>query len=144
MIHARVSRFRLGVQKSYPGTCNTKRALGGGGSRRAVWFETRWLRVSGCPRAGDAQESWVIPAERNDPSNLIRVIPAQEAALRALDSQWRKSMTKHHEAAMKRERADELTEERSRRGVGLLALIAILTILGIAVWLVVSSSGESS
>lgn len=53
-------------------------------------------------------------------------------------------MTKHNQAAMKQEYADELSEERSRRGMGLLALIAILTILGIAVWLVVNSGGESS
>jgi hypothetical protein len=50
------------------------------------------------------------------------------------------SMTKHKEAAM--ERGPATTEDPSRRGMGLFAFIAILTVIGVAIWLVVNSSGE--
>jgi len=51
-------------------------------------------------------------------------------------------MTKDKKAAM--ERGQATTEDPSRRGMGLFAFIAILTVIGVAVWLVVNSSSEQT
>jgi hypothetical protein len=50
------------------------------------------------------------------------------------------SMTKRKKAAM--ERGQATAEDPSRRGMGLFAFIAILTLIGVAIWLVVNSSSE--
>jgi len=91
-----------------------------------------------CSRACEAQESWVKPAERNDPLYLIRVIPAQEAALRALELETEESsMTRQNKAVTRR--GVGLADGERRRGLGMFALIAIVTVLGIAIWFIVNS-----
>ena len=91
-----------------------------------------------CSRACEAQESWVIPAERNDPLYLIRVIPAQEAALRALELETEESSMTRQNKVVTRQGVG-LSDGETRRGMGMFALIAILAVLGIAIWFIVNS-----
>jgi hypothetical protein len=58
-------------------------------------------------------------------------------------SETEESMTKRNKAAMEQEIGRHRTDEESRRGLGLFAIIAVLTILGIAIWFVVNN-GETS
>jgi hypothetical protein len=53
-------------------------------------------------------------------------------------------MTKHNKAAMEGEVGYAPSEEKSRRGMGVFATIAILTIVGIAIWLIISNNSEAA
>lgn len=53
-------------------------------------------------------------------------------------------MTRHKKAVVEQEVGRPASGEESRRGMGIITMIAILTILGVAIWLVVNSNGDSS
>jgi hypothetical protein len=70
---------------------------------------------------------------------LIRVIPAKEAASQVLERDPRKGrnpMTKQEKTGQ--------AGDQSRRGLGLFAAIALLSILGIIVWLVINGNDDTS
>jgi hypothetical protein len=48
-------------------------------------------------------------------------------------------MTRQNKAVTKQGVGHRVVDDESRRGLGMFALLAIVTVLGIAIWLIISS-----